>query len=159
GPISSLLRAVLMYTLSVINKLFKLGIINIDFMMFVLILSIVIDLFIIYVIGFLYSYLISLFLIIFSQKFDKIRGIKKLVYNTGISFFVALPITIYNSYEVNFIGLLANILLVPVVSIIFFPLVVITMVLPFLDPILYGLFNLLENIALIISNIEITKVI
>ncbi len=159
GPISSLLRAVLMYTLSVINKLFKLGIKKIDIMMFVLILSIVIDPFIIYDIGFLYSYLISLFLIIFSQKIQKKRGIKKLVYTTGISFFVALPITIYNSYEVNFIGLLANILLVPVVSIIFFPLVVITMVLPFLDPILYGLFNLLENIALIISNIEITKVI
>ena len=71
GIIPSLLRAILMYSLSTFNYLFKLNLKKIDIMMLVIILAIIIDPFIIYDIGFIYSYLISLFLIIFTNRIRK----------------------------------------------------------------------------------------
>ena len=52
-----------------------------------------------------------------------------------------------------------NIILVPVISIILFPLTVMTLIFPILDNILYLITNILENISLYASSIEITKLI
>ena len=156
GIIPSLLRAILMYSLSTFNYLFRLNIKKIDIMMLVIILAIIIDPFIIYDIGFIYSYLISLFLIIFTNRIRKKKGINKAIYTTLISFFASLPITIYNSYEINIISILVNVLLIPIVSTIIFPLSIIALILPFLDSFLYQLISLLENFTIFISSIEIT---
>ena len=156
GLIPSLLRAILMYSLSTFNYLFKLNLKKIDIMMLVIILAIIIDPFIIYDIGFIYSYLISLFLIIFTNRIRKKKGINKVIYTTLISFFASLPITIYNSYEINIISILVNVLLIPIVSTIIFPLSIIALILPFLDSFLYQLISLLENFTIFISSIEIT---
>ena len=156
GIIPSLLRAILMYSLSTFNYLFRLNIKKIDIMMLVIILAIIIDPFIIYDIGFIYSYLISLFLIIFTNRIRKKKGINKVIYTTLISFFASLPITIYNSYEINIISILVNVLLIPIVSTIIFPLSIIALILPFLDSFLYQLISLLENFTIFISSIEIT---
>ena len=156
GIIPSLLRAILMYSLSTFNYLFRLNIKKIDIMMLVIILAIIIDPFIIYDIGFIYSYLISLFLIIFTNRIRKKKGINKAIYTTLISFFASLPITIYNSYEINIIGILVNVLLISIVSTIIFPLSIIALILPFLDSFLYQLISLLENFTIFISSIEIT---
>lgn len=156
GLIPSLLRAILMYSLSTFNYLFRLNIKKIDIMMLVIILAIIIDPFIIYDIGFIYSYLISLFLIIFTNRIRKKKGINKVIYTTLISFFASLPITIYNSYEINIISILVNVLLIPIVSTIIFPLSIIALILPFLDSFLYQLISLLENFTIFISSIEIT---
>ena len=156
GIIPSLLRAILMYSLSTFNYLFKLNLKKIDIMMLVIILAIIIDPFIIYDIGFIYSYLISLFLIIFTNRIRKKKGINKAIYTTLISFFASLPITIYNSYEINIISILVNVLLIPIVSTIIFPLSIIALILPFLDSFLYQLISLLENFTIFISSIEIT---
>ena len=156
GIIPSLLRAILMYSLSTFNYLFRLNTKKIDIMMLVIILAIIIDPFIIYDIGFIYSYLISLFLIIFTNRIRKKKGINKVIYTTLISFFASLPITIYNSYEINIISILVNVLLIPIVSTIIFPLSIIALILPFLDSFLYQLISLLENFTIFISSIEIT---
>ena len=156
GLIPSLLRPILMYSLSTFNYLFKLNLKKIDIMMLVIILAIIIDPFIIYDIGFIYSYLISLFLIIFTNRIRKKKGINKAIYTTLISFFASLPITIYNSYEINIISILVNVLLIPIVSTIIFPLSIIALILPFLDSFLYQLISLLENFTIFISSIEIT---
>ena len=62
---SSLLRASIMFILSSINYFFKFEINKIDIMLLTLVIAIFINPFIIYDIGFIYSYLISFFLILF----------------------------------------------------------------------------------------------
>ncbi|MFR5904677.1 MAG: ComEC/Rec2 family competence protein [Bacilli bacterium] len=65
----------------------------------------------------------------------------------------------YNSYEINIISILLNIILVPIISIIILPLTILTYIFPILDSILYLFTNTLETISLFISKINITKII
>ncbi|MBQ8193322.1 MAG: DNA internalization-related competence protein ComEC/Rec2 [Bacilli bacterium] len=154
---SSLLRSVIMNILFSINFIFKLKIKKIDIMLITLLVAIIINPFIIYDIGFIYSYLISFFLICFSKKTTS--KVKRIINTTIISFLVSFPITIYNCYEINIISIVLNILIVPIVSTIVFPLTIITFIFPILDNVLYYITNLLEKISLFISNIEFTKLI
>jgi len=154
---SSLLRSTIMYILFSINYMFKLKIKKIDIMFITLNIAIIINPFIIYDIGFIYSYLISLFLVCYSCKCKS--KIKSIINTSYIAFLVSFPITIYNSYEINFISIVLNIILVPIISIIIFPLAILTFIFPFLDNILLYLCNVIENISLFVSNINITKFI
>lgn len=154
-----LLRSIVMNILFSLNFILKLNIKKIDILLLTLIISIIINPFIIYDIGFIYSYLISFFLIMYSSRKLSKNKIYNTIYISLISFFVSLPITIYNSYEINIISILMNIILVPVISIVVFPLSLLTLIFPSLDNILYTLTNLLENISVYISNIELTKLI
>ena len=154
---SSLFRSVIMNILFSINYIFKLKIKKIDILFITLIISIIINPFIIYDIGFIYSYLISFFLVIFSG--EKRSKIKNIIYTTFISFLVSFPITVYCSYEVNFISIILNIILVPLVSIIIFPLAILTFIFPILDNILYYVTNIMEKMSVFVTNLEFTKVI
>lgn len=151
----SLLRSTIMNILFSINNIFKLKVSKLDIICITLIIAIVINPFIIYDIGFIYSYIISLFLILFSNK--KKNKLYQIVYTSLISFIVSLPITIYNSYEINIISIILNIILVPIISVTIFPLTILTLIFPALDNILYLITNIFENISLYISKIEITK--
>ena len=98
----SLKRSIIMYILFSLNKLLKLKIKSIDIMLLVLIIMILSDIFIIYNLSFQYSYLISLFLIIYSKKIKEEKNyISKLLYISYISLIISFPITIYNFYQVN----------------------------------------------------------
>ena len=156
---SSLLRSTIMNILFSINFILKLNIKKIDIMLITLIISILINHFIIYDIGFIYSYIISFFLIIYSSKIKTQNKIYKTISISLISFIVSLPITLYNSYEINLISIIMNILLVPIISTIVFPLVILTLIFPILDNILYFITHLLEDFSLLVSNIEFTKLI
>ena len=154
---SSLLRSTIMYILFSINYIFDLKIKKLDIMFITLIISIIVNPFIIYDIGFIYSYLISLFLICFSYKCKS--KFKNMINTTYISFLVSFPITLYNSYEINFISIILNITLVPIISIIIFPLSILTFIFPVFDNILLFSCNIIEDISLFVSNIDITKFI
>ena len=108
--------------------MFKLNIKSIDIMFITLIICIIIDPFIIYDVGFIYSYLISLFLVMCSSVIRKKKGIYKTIFITLISFWVSLPITLYNSYEINVVSIVLNIILVPLVSCVIFPLIILTFI-------------------------------
>lgn len=160
GMIASVLRTIVMYILFAINKLFNLKIKNIDLMLFVLVICIIINPFIIYDIGFQYSYIISFTLIILRDKIKKINNyILKSLYISYIAFIVSFPITIYNFYQVNIISIPLNVIVIPLVSIIIFPLSIITFIIPFLDNVLYILIKFLEFISINIDKIECTKII
>lgn len=156
---TSLLRSTIMNILFSINFILKLKINKIDILFITLIISIIINPFIIYDIGFIYSYIISFFLIMFSTKTNKKNKLYNLLNITLISFLVSFPITIYNSYEINLISIIMNIILVPTISIIILPLTILTVIFPLLDNILFSLTTLLEDFSFLIANIEITKLI
>ena len=158
-PSSSLLRSAVMSILYSINYLLKLKIKKIDILLLTLGVSLLINPFIIYDLGYIYSYTITFFLVLSSSTLKKKNKINKIIYISLLSFLVSIPITIYNSYEINIISILLNIILVPIISIIILPLTILTYIFPILDSILYLFTNTLETISLFISKINITKII
>lgn len=158
-PSSSLLRSAVMSILYSINYLLKLKIKKIDILLLTLGVSLLINPFIIYDLGYIYSYTITFFLVLSSSTLKKKNKINKIIYISLLSFLVSVPITIYNSYEINIISILLNIILVPIISIIILPLTILTYIFPILDSILYLFTNTLETISLFISKINITKII
>lgn len=158
-PSSSLLRSAVMSILYSINYLLKLKIKKIDILLLTLGVSLLINPFIIYDLGYIYSYTITFFLVLSSSTLKKKNKINKIIYISLLSFLVSIPITIYNSFEINIISILLNIILVPIISIIILPLTILTYIFPILDSILYLFTNTLETISLFISKINITKII
>lgn len=154
---TSLLRCTVMNILLSINHLLKLNIKKIDIVLLTLILCIIINPFIIYDIGFIYSYTISFFLILYKNKYKTNNKLLKIIYISLISFLVTLPINIYTSYEINFLSIILNIIIVPIVSLILLPLSLLTLIFPILDNILYLITSILEKISLYTSNINIFK--
>lgn len=158
-PSSSLLRSAVMSILYSINYLLKLKIKKIDILLLTLGVSLLINPFIIYDLGYIYSYTITFFLVLSSSTLKKKNKINKIIYISLLSFLVSVPITIYNSFEINIISILLNIILVPIISIIILPITILTYIFPILDSILYLFTNTLETISLFISKINITKII
>ena len=98
----------------------------------------IIDPFIIYKIGFIYSSVLSFFLIFFSDWISKKDNYLIILLKiSSISFLSSIPITLYTSYQLNYLSILYNIFAVPFVSFILFPLSLISLILPFLR----GVFN------------------
>lgn len=158
-PSASLFRCAIMSILFSIDFIFKLKIKKIDILFLTLLFSIIINPFIIYDLGYIYSYIITFFLILSSNKLKKMNRLSKIIYISILSFVVSIPITIYNSYEVNIISVLLNIFLVPIISIIILPLTIVTFIFPIFDNVLFLFTSLLESISLFISKIDITKII
>lgn len=158
-PSSSLLRSAVMSILYSINYLLKLKIKKIDILFLTLGVSLLINPFIIYDLGYIYSYTITFFLVLSSSTLKKKNKINKIIYISLLSFLVSIPITIYNSFEINIISILLNIILVPIISIIILPITILTYIFPILDSILYLFTNTPETISLFISKINITKII
>ena len=154
---SSLLRSTITYILLTINDIFNLNIKKINILLLTLSICLIINPFIIYDIGFIYSYIISLFLSIFYIKSNK--KVVNISYIAVVAFLVSMPITIYTSYEINILSIIINIFLTPVLSIILLPLSILSLFIPILDDLLYLITNILEKISAYLSNINIFKLI
>ncbi len=157
---ASLLRASVMFILFSINKVFNLKISNLNILFMVIITILFIDPFYLFDIGFQFSYLISGTLIMMRRKIGVIKSkLKRSFYVSVVCFLVSFPICIYNFYGTNFISVLFNIFYIPFVSIIVFPLSLITFVFPFLDSVLYSSIFVMERISLFISSINFGYII
>ena len=158
-PSSSLLRTALTTIIFSINYILKLKIKKIDILLLTLLISMIINPFIIYDLGYIYSYIITFFLVLNTNTIKKKNHLQKTTYITILAFITSIPITIYTSYEINIISIILNIFLVPIISIILLPLTILTLIIPILDNILYPLTTIIETISLSISKINITKII
>lgn len=156
GTSPSVLRSITMYILFCINKLFNLKIKKIDLMCIVLIIILLFKPFYIYNTSFQYSYIITFSLILFSNKIKIIKHkLLKPLYISLITFLVSMPLCIYNYYQVNFFSIILNIIFIPFVSIIIFPLTLITFIIPILNNLLCFLINIMETITLFISKYKL----
>ena len=152
GISPSVLRSITMYILFCLNRLFNLRIKKIDLMCIVLIIILPFKPFYIYNISFQYSYIITFTLVLFSNKIKRIKNkLIKSLYTSLITFLVSMPLCIYNYYQINFLSIILNIIFIPFVSIIIFPLALITFIFPILNNFLYFLINIMEKVSLLIS--------
>ncbi len=131
---AALNRAILFFIINQINKIKDLKFSNLQVLFLTAFLLVFFNPFIIYDLGFIYSFAICGGIMYFK---DKITGnyFTKLFKLSLISFLFSLPISAYLNYEVNISSILVNMVFVPWISIIVFPLSLLTFIFPILSPI------------------------
>ena len=156
GLSASALRGVLFFILFSINKIYYFYIKPQNIFLIVVSIALLINPNYIYEVGFQYSFLISITLILTTHLITG-NYISKLSKTSLISFIISIPITLYNYYQINIMSILYNLFFVPLVSIIIFPLSIITMFIEELLPI-YNLFIfILEKTSLFLCEISFGK--
>ncbi len=159
GSPPAILRAVIFFFLSSINKYNYFYITNMNLFILTLVITLIINPYYIYDLGFLYSYLISFGLILFSKYFENKNFFLTLLYTSVISFIISVPITLYHFYQLNFTSIIYNLFYVPFVNTILFPIAYISLLFYPLDYLLTILIKVLEVSSLYISKISFGKII
>ena len=150
----SIIRAVVIFVLLSINKIFRLNMKT--FNLFILGISLILFLspFIIFQIGFQFSAIISLVLISCSNLINSQKGYFRKVFITSlISFLVSLPICLYNFYQINILSVIYNMFFIPFMNCILFPFTLITFLFPVFDHILSFIINVMEYITRLCGSI------
>ena len=155
----AVLRAVLSFLLSSINKYNYFYISSVNIFLLTLAITLLINPFYIYDLGFLYSYTISFSLILCSKILDSSKKFKTLLLTSIISFLVSIPISLYTFYQINVLSIIYNLFYVPFVNSILFPLAILTLIFPFLDNVLLIFIRVLETTSTAISTISLGKLI
>lgn len=142
---ASIIRTIIFFIILKINKKLDLNISTKNALLLTLCIIMIYNPLIVFDIGFQYSGLVTFGLIV-STKYYK----KNYFYNLFITSFIALlfslPITLYNNYELNLLSILNNLINVPLITFIIYPLSLLTFILKFLEPIYNLSINLLEFI-------------
>ena len=138
GFTPSILRSVLFFTFKI---LIKKNISNLKLLIIVMEIMLLKNPFYIYDIGFIYSFLISFGLL--TYQFVKTTKFQNLLKISIFIFFLSLPITAINFYKINFLTIILNIILIPLVSSIIYPLALLTFIFPIFNNVFNGFITLL----------------
>lgn len=152
----SVIRATFLFIFLTLNKFLNLKLSTFRILFIILCIVLIINPFNIYNVGFKFSYIISMYLVLFSKIINRYKNyITKTLITSFISFLASIPILINNYFNINIMTILNNIIFVPLVSIIIFPFSLIVLLIPKLDLIYNFMINILENLSLFISNFKI----
>ena len=155
----SLLRSLLFYLINRANKLYELNISKPKIVIIIASILLIYNPWHIYSIAFWYSFLIGSSLFLLSNKINnKKTYIGKSLYISFISFLLSFPITIYNFFEVNLLSCFYNLIFIPLVSFILYPLTLLTTIIPLLDNLLITIILLFEKLALYLSDYSLSLV-
>lgn len=146
-------RAIYFFIINRINKIGNLKLSNIQVLFITAFLLLLLDPFTIYDLGFIYSFCISFGIIYYSDKLNGNLFIATLKVSI-IAFLFSLPISSYINFELNISSILINLIFVPWISYIVFPISIITFIFPIFNPILsilLSITNVLNNIGEFIS--------
>ena len=154
----SIIRAAFFNILVMFNKMLKLNISNINLFLLTLSFCLFINPLAINNLGFKYSFVITFFLLKYSNYINRGSTLLKMFKVSFISFVVSYPITINGFYSINFLSPFYNLFFVPFLSFIIFPFVILSYIFPFLDSVLYLLINFLELSVRLLEYIDIFKI-
>ena len=159
---ASIRRAYVLFLLVSINKIFDFNVKTFYLLILTIVINILLNSFIIYDIGFLYSSVTTAGLIISSAYLKNGNYFIKLLKVSIISYIFSMPITINNFYEINLMSPINNLFIVPLVSLIIYPLSLVIFLLPnfaFIFNICINLLQFIESLLIKINlfNIAIPK--
>ena len=137
----SVLRVTIFYILKSIPIVKDIS--NNKLLLFTAFILIILNPFIIFDIGFQYSFIITYGLFLLKPQ--------NMINISIYSFLLSLPISLLNNFEFNIFSILNNILIVPFVSIVLYPLLLLTFIIPFIEPILSVVIFILENFNLFLE--------
>lgn len=154
GLSASILRAILFYMLKKINYFGNFRFSNMHILIFSAFIILFIDPFMIYDLGFIYSFVVCFGIIYYS---DYLKGNKviKLLKLSFITFLFSLPITALVNYEVNASSIFINLIFVPWVSLFLYPFTLITFILPLLNPLLSFFINITNSLNLFLCKFSL----
>lgn len=151
----SILRATLLFFLLGINKVFYLNIRTLDILYLVFIILVIINPFIIYNLSFILSFTAAFFLIFSSDLLKGKNYFVSLFKVSLLSYFASLPLSIYYFGYTNLLGTILNLVFVPLVSFMVFPLTLLTFIISKFYSILNITTNLLEGLSLLFNKFKI----
>lgn len=149
----SVMRSVYFFTLNFINRTFNLKISKLQLLLVVLSIILLDNPYLLYSMGLYYSFTIAVTIMYIYKRFKNYNYFKRLIYISLIIFLVGLPLTIDSYYIVNLLSPLYNIIYIPLVLFVIYPLSIITCFLPnsnLLDIIL----KLVETMTILFSQIN-----
>lgn len=147
GFTPSVVRACVMFIWSKLGRLFGWKMSSKKRYIILLYTFLLYNPFFLYHTGFLFSFMVSFFLVCTSFRKYK-RYITKTFMISWLAFLVSIPILSYYYFEVNLLSPILNVFFVPFVSVIIFPLAIVGFFIPFLQPILAFLLQILERCAM-----------
>lgn len=151
----SMIRTILFFVLNMLNKKINLNlstsILFIYFTMFILWWNP----YLIYNIGFIYSFIITFYLILFSKLFNSKSKIKNICILPLFIFLITIPINIMNNFSLNILTPVYNLIFVPIVSTILFPISFLVFIFPILDKGYYFIWTILESVSSNLLSIDI----
>lgn len=149
GFTPSVLRSVLIfivYSLIKIDKIEALGLVCFSLLLY--------NPFYIYDNGFSFSFIISFYIILFSKKIKTKNYLINLLYISLIASLASVPILANSFFEINLTSFLINLFFVPLVSFVIFPLSLIVLIIPFLEPIFNFSVIFMENSSLFFNKLN-----
>lgn len=156
---ASAMRAFLFFLLIFINRYYFFNIKLINLLLTTFIISVLLKPTLIYDVGLQFSYITTAYLLLFKSLITTRHYLINLFITSFIAFLASLPLTIYYFYQINLFSIIYNLFFIPLITIIIFPLSLITLFLPSCDYLLSFLIKLMEEITLIISNIKLGTII
>lgn len=151
----SILRSILLFFLLGINKIYNLNIRTINILYLTFSIIVFVNPFIIFQIGFILSFITTFFLILTSYLIENKNYLQSLLIVSAISFISSLGVSIYFFGSINPMGIILNLIFVPLVSFIIFPLSLIVYIFPVLSNILNILTNIMENLSLFLTKVKL----
>ena len=159
GNTSSVSRAVILFMLLTFNKMFNFKLSTLKIWCFTFSIIIFKNPYSLVDVGFQFSFTVSFYLILLQKNLISNNYFIGLLKISFVSLLVSLPISIYYFYQVNFLSIIWNLIFVPLISIIIFPLSLVTFIIPYFDALLYLLINIMESIAGVCNSIKMFQFI
>lgn len=154
GYPSSIKRCILFFLFNTINKLFKLEISSFKVLLLVVVSLILYNYKIIYDVGFIYSVCTVMGIILCNSFINHDNKLISSFRLSLVAFIFSLPISLCNFYEINILSIIYNIVFVPFVSVIVYPLSLLSFIIPSIYFIFEFFIKILEVSSTFLSNIR-----
>lgn len=152
---SSIKRCIIFFLLNTINKILKLNISSFKLLLITIYILVIYNYKIIYDIGFIYSIITVGGILLYQDIIKDNSKIKTSLKLSIIAFLFSLPISLSNFYSINILSIIYNLFFIPLISIIIYPLSLLTFILTPLTNIFNILIHIIENIVSNLSEIKI----
>lgn len=158
---ASVMRALTMFiflkVFSFLKEKFKMSFKTYEIMLLSTSILLIINPYFLYDTGFLYSNLCTFGLVFYNDKTK--NYLLKSLKTTYIATIFSLPITVCLNYSYNLLTPLFNIVFVPFISFLFYPICLITFLFPFFLPVLKILIKLLELLTIVFTKVSINIIL
>jgi len=151
GGSPSIVRAAGMGILAILNRQFKWGLSSLDIFSLLLLGNIALAPHQIWQVGFIYSYWISFSLIMSKNMLKGLSKWRLYLLFPFIAQLAALPLTLFFSYGMNPLSYVANLILVPIVTLVLIPSLLATLFISPLSHLLEPLLQLFESLSILAS--------
>lgn len=147
-------RAIFFFLLKIMNKKTKLNIKTSNLFFLVVMICLWKKPLSIYQVGFWYTFTLSFFFMILKPQ----KKSSNLLRISLISFFISLPITIQNKSEINPWSILINVIMIPIISGLMYPSILLSTILKPFSFFANGLIHIVESLNLLFLKLPLSSI-